>query len=62
MNSAELVEAAQRLYGERGWQQKLAAALNVDTSTIRRWMYADAVPGPAEAALRCFIREPRAKK
>lgn len=57
MNATELVKAGQRLYGERGWQSKMAAALNVDTSTIRRWMYADAVPGPAAAALQCFLRE-----
>lgn len=57
MNARQLVEAGQFLYGERGWQQRMAAALHVDTSTIRRWMYANSVPGPAAAALACFIRE-----
>ena len=57
MSAQELIETGQRLYGMRGWQTRMAAALNVDTSTIRRWIYANSVPGPAEAALRCFERE-----
>jgi len=57
VNAAELVKIGQELYGERGWQTKMAAALEIDTSTIRRWMYADSVPGPAAAALKCFRRE-----
>jgi hypothetical protein len=57
MKAKELVEIGQRLYGNRGWQTKMAAALEIDTSTIRRWIYANSVPGPAAAALRCFVRE-----
>jgi hypothetical protein len=57
MSAQKLIEIGQRLWGRRGWQTRMAAALNVDTSTIRRWIYADSVPGPAEAALRCFERE-----
>jgi hypothetical protein len=59
MTAKRLIKIGQQLYGERGWQTKMAAALNVDTSTIRRWIYADAVPGPAAAALECFVREHR---
>lgn len=57
MNAAELIKIGQELYGDRGWQTKMAAALEIDTSTIRRWIYADSVPGPAAAALKCFTRE-----
>lgn len=59
MNAKRLVEIGHALYGERGWQTEMAAALEIDTSTIRRWMYADHVPGPAAAALECFMRERR---
>jgi hypothetical protein len=61
VKAAELVKIGQKLYGERGWQTKMAAALEVDTSTIRRWMYADSVPGPAAAALKCFLREQKSR-
>lgn len=54
MTAKELIEIGQKLYGRHGWQTAMAAALEVDTSTIRRWMYANSVPGPAAAALRCF--------
>jgi hypothetical protein len=54
LTAKELVEIGQKLYGRRGWQTAMAAALKVDTSTIRRWIYADSVPGPAAAALQCF--------
>jgi hypothetical protein len=59
VTAAELIKIGQELYGERGWQTKMAAALEVDTSTIRRWIYANSVPGPAAAALQCFKRERR---
>ena len=62
MNAQELIEIGQRLYGKRGWQTKMAGALEIDTSTIRRWMYADVVPGPAKVALRCLAREAGIKK
>lgn len=55
MTAKELIEIGQKLYGSHGWQTAMAAALEIDTSTIRRWIYADSVPGPAAAALRCFL-------
>lgn len=57
MTAKELLKIGRQLYGGRGWQTRMAAALEIDTSTIRRWMYADSVPGPAAAALKCFMRE-----
>lgn len=58
MSGQELKEAAIRLYGDRGWQSRLAEALDVDTSSIRRWVGGQVpVPGPVAAAVRCFERE-----
>lgn len=58
MSGQELKESAIRLYGARGWQSKLAAALHVDTSSVRRWVSgAVPVPGPVEAAVKCFEGE-----
>lgn len=56
MTSAELAKAGRKLYGERGWQTRLAEALGVDGSTVRRWV-SGAVPVPttAAAAIRCFL-------
>jgi hypothetical protein len=55
VTAKELVRIGHKLYGSHGWQTAMATALGVDTSTIRRWIYADSVPGPAAAALRCFL-------
>ena len=58
MNGQQLKEAAIALYGSHGWQTKLADALGVDTSTVRRWVGGQIpVPGPVAAAVRCFTRE-----
>lgn len=58
MTSDELVRLAVGLYGERGWQARLATALSVDGSTVRRWVSGVVpVPGPVAAAVRCFVRE-----
>lgn len=43
-----------------GWQTRLAEALEVDGSTIRRWVSgAVSVPGPAGAAVRCLRESKR---
>lgn len=57
MNANELREAAIRLYGKWGWQSRLAEALGVDVSSVRRWTSGQVpVPGPVAAAVRCFER------
>lgn len=57
MTPDELSEIGKQLYGY-GWQTRLAEALMVDGSTVRRWVSgAVSVPGPVEAAVKCFLRE-----
>lgn len=58
MKPDELTRLAIKVYGERGWQARLAEALAVDGSTVRRWVSGAApIPGPVAAAIRCFGRE-----
>lgn len=63
MSSDELSAIGVQLWGSWGWQTRMAKALNVDGSTVRRWVSgAVPVPGPVEAALRCFLREHEASR
>ncbi len=56
MTADELKLAGRALYGH-GWQTRLADELDVDGSTVRRWVSGQVpVPGPAAAAIRCFLR------
>lgn len=58
MTKAKLRKIGVRLYGEQAWQTRMAEALKVNASTVRRWVSgAVPVPGPVEAALECFMRE-----
>ena len=57
MTTKELKEIGPKLFGF-GWQTRMAEALGVDGSTVRRWVSGGvAMPGPAVAAIRCFARE-----
>lgn len=61
MTPEELKKIGKKLYGY-GWQTRMAEALEVDGSTVRRWVSgAVPIPGPAAAALRCFMREKPSK-
>ena len=61
MTVAELRAAGEELYGY-GWQTRIAEALEIDGSTVRRWVSgAVPVPGPAAAAIRCFLDRKRDK-
>lgn len=61
MNANELKDAAIQLYGKRGWQTALAAALGRDVSSVRRWTSAQvAVPGPVAAAVKGFLTSSKA--
>jgi hypothetical protein len=56
----ELCAAGVELYGAWGWQTRMAEALSVDGSTVRRWVSgAVPIPGPTEAALTCFLARKR---
>ena len=58
MKPAELSKLAIDLFGEWGWQTRLAEALGVDGSTVRRWVSgAVPVPNPVAAAVRCFAQK-----
>lgn len=52
----DLALAGERLFGRWGWQTRLAEALEVDGSTVRRWVSgAVAVPNPAKVAIRLML-------
>ena len=56
MNPEQLRAACVKLYGSHGWQTRLSEDLRVDGSTVRRWVSgAVPIPGPVEAAVRCFL-------
>jgi len=52
----ELKAAAIEIWGERGWVTALATALGVDRSQVWRYIHGGTkVPGPVEAAVKCWI-------
>jgi len=56
MTPDELRVACIKLYGDYGWQTRLAEQLGVDGSTVRRWVSgAVPIPNPVEAAIGCFL-------
>lgn len=56
MTPEDLRAAGVELYGEWGWQTRLAEALGVDGSTVRRWVSgAVPIPNPVAAAVNCFL-------
>ena len=57
MNAKDIIRIGQKLWGDSGWQIAMAASLGVDISTIRRWIAADHVPGPAAVALKFLEKE-----
>lgn len=58
MKPQELRKLAVALFGEHGWQTRLAEALEVDGSTVRRWVSgAVPIPNPVAIAVRCLARE-----
>jgi DNA-binding transcriptional regulator YdaS (Cro superfamily) len=52
----ELCAAGRTLYGRWGWQTRLAEALGVNGSTVRRWVAGvTPVPGPVAVAVRGLL-------
>lgn len=57
MTPEDLTDIGLTLYGPQGWQTKLAQDLEVDYSTVKRWVSgATAIPGPARVALRLMLK------
>jgi hypothetical protein len=57
MTPDQLRDIGEKLFGAWGWQTRIAEALRVDGSTVRRWISgASAIPGPAEVALELMLR------
>jgi hypothetical protein len=60
MQPNELTALAVELFGAYGWQTRLAERLEVDGSTVRRWVSgAVPIPNPVAVAVRCMynVRE-----
>lgn len=58
MTPEQLREIGEQLYGSWGWQTRMAEALRVDGSTVRRWLSGKAaIPGPALVALELLLKE-----
>lgn len=59
MQADQLRQAIDKLYPPdkvHGGQTRLAEALGVDASTVRRWLSgAVPIPNPVEAAVKCFL-------
>lgn len=58
MTPEDLRDVGEKLFGSWGWQTRLAEALRVDGSTVRRWIAGTtSIPGPAEVALELLLKE-----
>ena len=57
MTGRDLIRIGHKMFGRQGWVIALAAILKVDASTIRRWIAADKIPGPAAVALKFLEKE-----
>lgn len=57
MTAEQLRAIGEQLYGNWGWQTRMAEALKVDSSTVRRWLSGKvAIPGPVEVALELLLK------
>jgi hypothetical protein len=58
LSSDDLRVVGEALFGAWGWQTRLAEVLEVDGSTVRRWVSgAVCVPGPVKVALRLMLEK-----
>lgn len=62
MTGAEMIAAAIKLYGERGHVTALAEALDVDRSQVWRWSRLKEIPGPAAAAIKCWLDQSKQER
>ena len=55
MNGSQLAEIGSRIYGQYGWQVRLADSLGVHRNTVNRWKKsADPVPVTVELAVKAL--------
>lgn len=60
MSPDQLRAVGEELFGRWGWQTRLAEALRVDGSTVRRWLSgATVIPGPAAVAMELLVERRR---
>lgn len=57
MTGDELKEAAIKLFGERGWQSALALHLGIDRTQVWRYVTTGKIPGPVQAAVKCWMEK-----
>lgn len=58
LSPEDLRGVGEMLFGSWGWQTRISEALEVDGSTVRRWVSgAVAVPQPAKVALRLLLEQ-----
>lgn len=59
----DLKRVGEALFGSWGWQTRLSEVLEVNGSTVRRWVSgAVAVPQPAKVALRLLLDQQAGRK
>lgn len=60
MKTTQFIKTCRSLYGETGWQDRLAKAIHVDSSSVRRWTSgAVPVPGAVAAFLKAAVEVKR---
>lgn len=58
MTPKQLTDAGVQLFGEWGWQTRLAEALGVHVTTIQRYVAGQVpIPGPVEAWVKCKLEK-----
>ena len=58
LTPGDLKIAGEMLFGEWGWQTRLAEALEVDGSTVRRWISGVVpAPHPTKVAIRLMLEQ-----
>ena len=62
MTPIEFKTKAMRIYGKRGWVEKLARVIGVNRTTIFRMMGREQVAGPYEVALLGLVEQHRRER
>jgi transposase-like protein len=57
MSGNEMIQAAVMLFGSPGHVTALAERLGVDRTQVWRWSKQKKIPGPAAAAIKCWLEQ-----